>query len=155
MRIPKFTLRVISIAMCLFLLSIGMVPAQTFCDGTCNCSSKGLKHDMVSMPKGVSNHHLKEPKFTHFLKIDFSDMGCHENTTKSSCDMEAPRHRDVIQGPIPAGHWSKNSSTIDSILVVSLIHSNEQNFINPAVSNWVLGRRAPDPLYIQYLSFRC
>ncbi len=155
MRIRKFTSKVIAIALALSLLSVGVVPAQTVCDGSCNCSPKGPKHGVGSMHGGISNHHLQEPKLTHFLKIGFSDMGCHEDTTKASCDMEAPRHHYALQGLVPAVPWSKNSSTIVSITVVALVHSNEQHSLNPAVSHWVLGRRAPDPLYMQHLSFLC
>jgi len=155
MRIRKFTSKVISIALALSLLGIGMVPAKTVCDGSCNCSSKGPQHIVDSMHGGTSNHHLQEPKLNHFLKIGFSDMGCHEDAPKASCDMEAPRHHYALQGPVPSVPWSKNSSTIVFITFVALVHSNEQQSLNPAVSHWVLGRRAPDPLYMQHLSFLC
>jgi len=155
MRIHTFTSKVIAMALALSLLNIGMVPAKTVCDGSCNCSSNGSRHGMDSMHGGISKHHLQGPKLTHFLKIGFSDMGCHEDTTNAYCDMEAPRRHYALQAAVPTVPWFKNSSTIVSITVLSLVHSNQQHSLNPAVSQWVLGRRAPDPLYMLHLSFRC
>lgn len=165
MRIPTITSRVLAIALILSLLSIGVVPAETVCDGSCNCCHskdplRGVPFGFLAPPSGplhreTANHLLQGPRLTSFSEIDFLDVGCHEGTAKASCDMEAPRDRYALQGTVPAVPWSENSSTVDSILFVSVIHPNEKHSPGPAVSHWVMGRRAPDRLYLQHLSLLC
>jgi hypothetical protein len=160
-RIPLY--KIIAIPLILSLLGVGAVPAQTLCDGSCNCHPKGSGHGVVShflasqsgsLHRKATHHLLQGPRLTSFSQIDFLDLGCHEGMTPS-CDMEAAQDRNAIQGSMRAVPWSGNSSTGDSILFVSVIQTNEHHAFGITASHWLIGKRAPDPLYLQHLSLLC
>lgn len=162
-RMRTFTFRALAIALILFLLSVGMVSAETICDGSCTCHSKGPLHGMPggfpASPSGslhldMANHLLQGPRLSSFSDILFPNAGCHDGTTEV-CDMEAPRTLYALQGSVSAVPWSEHYVTVDSILFVSVINPNKNHSPGPAINHWVIGRKAPDPLYLQHLSLLC
>ena len=164
MRIRTITSRVLAIALILSLLSIGVVPAETVCDGSCNCCHskdplRGVPFGFLAPPSGplhreIANHLLQAPRLTSFSDILFPNAGCHDGTTEV-CDMEAPRTLYALQGSVSAVPWSEHYVTVDSILFVSVINPNKNHSPGPAINHWVLGRKVPDRLYLQHLSLLC
>jgi len=164
MRIRKFTFKLIAIALTLSILSIGAVHGNMVCDGSCNChpegSPGGMDFSPVTAPSGAlhkktSNNPHHRPKLMDFSKVDFPDMGCHGDTTTESCDMGAVGDRYALQGSVPTVISSGNSSTVDAVLFVSVIHHNHQYFSGLAINSRMIEGKLPAPLYMRHLSLLC
>lgn len=162
MKIRTFKYKAITITLILSFLSIGVVHAETLCDGSCKCHLRGPRGRVPlgfsatssgSLHRGTGIHLLQDLK--HSAEIDFLHAGCHEGPKKLSCDMEAARDRYALQRLLTAVPCSQNSSNVDPILFLSAIYPNKEHAPGPALSRRLIDKKVPDPLYLQHLPLVC
>ena len=162
MKHPTITSRIITITLILCLMSMGVVHAETVCDGSCKCHLRralgGVDfrlsvHALGLLHRGFAIHLVKGAN--HLAEIDFRDLGCHEGTMKLSCDLVTLPYRYAPQRSPMVNAWSGNSSKVDSILFVSVIHPKETYALGPALSHRLIATKLPDSLYLQHLPLLC
>ena len=162
MKIRTFKSRVITITLILSLLSIGLVHAETTCDGSCKCHLRGpratVHFGFSATPSGMLHtgtviHSLHGSKY--FAKGDFLDANCHKATKKLSCNMERLGNSYALQRSVRAVSRSENSPKLDSTLLVSVIHPKREYVPGPSFSHGLIERKVPAPLFLQHLPLLC
>ncbi len=162
MKICTLKSKVITITLIVSLLSIGVVHAETTCDGSCKCHLRGssvrasfglpISHS-GPLHRGVVIHSHQGSKY--FAAGDFLDAGCHKGTKKLSCDMETPGDRYAFLRSLRAVSGSVNFPKLDSNLFVPVIHPNKEHALGSWFSHGSIERKVPAPLCLQHLPLLC